>query len=70
MSVQTFREVQAELDRLENPRRPVRLPEFAAVADLPSASRYRAGVAFVAAINMVVVSDGTAWRRLDTGATV
>lgn len=49
---------------------PLRLQEFAAAADLPPAADWVAGLVYVTAITMVAVSDGTNWRRLDTGATI
>jgi hypothetical protein len=47
---------------------PVRLQEFANSAVLPEPSNWRAGIIYVTSITMVAVSDGTNWRRLDTGA--
>jgi len=49
---------------------PLKLQVFAAPADLPSASEWAAGLVYVTSITMVAVSDGTNWRRLDTGATL
>lgn len=49
---------------------PLRLQTFDAAADLPPAADWRAGLVYVTAITMVAVSDGTNWRRLDTGATL
>lgn len=63
-------EIRQELDRLENPRRPVRFPEFPAAANLPSPVQYRSCVAFLKSIDRLVVSNGTNWLRVDTGATV
>lgn len=54
----------------DHPQSPVRLPEFAAAADLPPPADWRSALVFVKAINMAAVSDGTNWRRLDTGATL
>lgn len=62
--------LQFALDRLERPKAPVKLPEFANSAALPSASDYRACSVFKKDIDMICVSDGTDWRRVDTGATV
>jgi len=49
---------------------PLRLQEYATPAMLPSAADWRAGLVYVTSITMVAVSDGTDWRRLDTGATL
>lgn len=49
---------------------PLRLQEYATAADLPPAADWRAGLVYVTSIVMVAVSDGTNWRRLDTGATL
>ena len=50
--------------------RPVRIPEFAAAAELPRAADHRSRIAFVKALNTLAVSDGVSWRRVDTGATL
>jgi hypothetical protein len=49
---------------------PLRLQEYATAADLPPAADWRAGLVYVTSITMVAVSDGTDWRRLDTGAAL
>lgn len=49
---------------------PIRLQSFAAAADLPAAADWRWGIVALEDINMVAVSDGANWRRLDTGATL
>lgn len=49
---------------------PLRLQEYAAPANLPPASEWTAGLVYVTSITMVAVSDGTNWRRIDTGATL
>ena len=46
-----------------------RLDEYA-TADLPPAADHRAKQVLVTDISMVAVSNGTAWIRLDTGATL
>lgn len=56
------------LQDLESPNSPVQLAEYATVAALPAADANRACTAYVAAITMTVFSDGTNWRRSDTGA--
>lgn len=51
---------------------PVQLPSYT-VATLPAAASYTACIVWVsnAATNAIAcVSDGTNWKRLDTGATV
>jgi hypothetical protein len=55
---------------LASPQSPRKLPEYAATADLPDPTRYRACDAYVTALVMTVFSDGTIWRRSDTGAIV
>lgn len=49
---------------------PVRLPEYADSAALPSASAYRSHAVFKKDIDMICISDGANWRRVDTGAAV
>jgi hypothetical protein len=49
---------------------PLRLQDYATAADLPPAADWRAGLVYVTSITMAAVSDGTNWRRLDTGATL
>ena len=54
------------------PSGPVRLKNYT-VATLPAAASYTYGIVWVsdAATNAIAcVSDGTNWKRLDTGATV
>jgi hypothetical protein len=49
---------------------PLRLQEYAAAADLPPAADWRAGLVYVADIEMTAISTGTIWKRTDTGATL
>ena len=49
---------------------PVRVPSFANVAALPNAAEWTNGVVRVASINALAFSDGSAWIRADTGATL
>lgn len=62
--------INAALDAIMHPNKPVTIPEYATAADLPAVAAWRSALVFVKAINMVAVSDGTNWRRLDTGATL
>jgi len=64
------RQLVTDINRELNRSGPVRLPEFADSAALPSASDYRSHAVFKKDIDMICVSDGTDWRRVDTGATV
>ena len=65
--MQTFvRDLNRELGRAT----PVQLEEFDDSDALPEPSDYRACVAYLADIEVTVFSDGTNWRRTDTGATV
>ena len=64
------RQLTANINRELNQSAPVRLPEYADTAALPSASDYRSHAVFKKDIDMICVSDGTDWRRVDTGATV
>ena len=71
MILRSFDDVQRELDRIEAAlRTPVLIPEYASPSDLPLASKYRRGLVLVTSINMVAVSNGTNWLRLDTGASI
>lgn len=64
-------EIQRTLDNQpHNNERPVRVPEYADNDALPSAETYRSCVLFKLDINMLCYSDGSDWRRADTGATV
>lgn len=56
------------LQAIEQPGQPVQLPQYATVSALPLAADFMACTAYVAAITMTVFSDGTIWRRSDTGA--
>ncbi|MDB5699720.1 MAG: hypothetical protein JWN69_2524 [Alphaproteobacteria bacterium] len=49
---------------------PLKLQPYATPSDLPPAADWGAGIVYVTSITMVAVSDGTNWRRLDTGATL
>ena len=49
---------------------PVRLPPFANAAALPAAADWPYGIVYVADIAMAAISTGSAWKRLDTGATL
>lgn len=43
---------------------------YATAAALPSAVKYRGCFAYLDSIPMMIFSDGTSWRRTDTGWTV
>lgn len=60
------RQINEELTARDNPKGPVRLPAFD-VADLPSASRFRSGVARLST-GEIVSSDGAVWRYADGSA--
>ena len=46
---------------------PLQLPQSANAAALPAAKEWPFGLVYVAYIQTVAVSTGSAWRRLDTG---
>lgn len=57
------------LSELENPNGPV--AEFSCLkAKLPSALTYMNRRAYVTDTKITVVSDGTVWRRQDSGAAI
>ena len=49
---------------------PHALQRFANAAALPAAADWPYGIVYVENIAMVAVSTGSAWKRLDTGATI
>lgn len=49
---------------------PMQLQAYADAAALPDPAQWRHGLAYLSDIEMVAVSTGTAWKRLDTGATL
>lgn len=58
--------IQQELDTV----RPIQMQSFADSSKLPDAKKYAACLVFKTDIAMTCFSDGTNWRRTDTGATV
>lgn len=49
---------------------PFQLKPYANAAALPAAADWPQGLVYVTDIAMVAVSTGSAWKRLDTGATL
>lgn len=76
-AVQAARGSKSDLSSLlheyADPTGPVNLPSFA-VADLPTASDYEGQVVYcsdgAAGSAILAFSDGTNWKRSDTGGTV
>lgn len=54
--------------QLRLPSRPVKVPTFAATANLPKASDYTGCIVFNQALAAFCVSDGTYWYPLTMGA--
>lgn len=62
-------ELEREFDRLDQPMEPKRV--FAcATAETPPAAAFTNCVLRNTTLNILVVSDGTAWIRQDTGASL
>lgn len=62
-------ELEREFDALENPAYP--RPVFTCTtAEMPSAALYPNCVLRNSTLNILAVSDGTNWRRQDTGAAI
>lgn len=59
------RQVNEALARIENPKKPVRLPVFA-LADLPDPAQFKNSVALLDTSELVT-SDGVAWLLYDGG---
>lgn len=62
-------DVANRLRMIEQPQRP-QLAFPCAQADLPPAARYAFCVVLITDLNILGYSDGTDWRRADTGAPV
>lgn len=62
-------ELEGRIAELEDPKSP-RAPYACAEADLPAAATYINCVAYVTDTKILVASDGTDWRRQDTGAAI
>lgn len=66
---QWMEDVELRLDRLEKPGSPKPVYACASTA-LPSAASYINCVLRVTDLNILAASDGTNWRRQDTGAAI
>lgn len=62
--------VDRALQRLENPKNPVKFPIFADSSVMPPASNWKGCQLYKDDISMMCISDGTNWLRVDTGASV
>lgn len=61
--------LEGRVAELESPKSPK--PAFACLkADLPAAADYINCVAYVTDTKILVASDGTVWRRQDSGAAI
>lgn len=70
VAVQAFlSEAEERLAALETPQSPTAV--FACLkADLPAAASHVSRLAYATDTKILVVSDGTVWRRQDTGAPI
>ncbi len=64
-----LQELEGRIDALENPTNPVRVPAFT-TGTMPSAADYIGCVLRNTTLNILAHSDGTNWRREDTGAII
>ena len=62
-------ELDARLSLIENPQEPVPIPSYA-TADMPSAAIFIGRTIINTTLNILAHSDGTDWRREDTGAVI
>lgn len=62
-------ELEGRVALLENPTSPVRVPAFT-TAGMPSAATYIGCVIRNTTLNILAHSDGTNWKRQDTGASI
>ena len=62
-------ELEGRVAGLEDPKSPL-APYACAAASLPSAATFINCVAYVTDTKIMVASDGTVWRRQDTGAAI
>jgi len=62
-------ELEAAFAALDNPGAPTRV-YACATADMPAAAAYPNCVLRNTTLNILAVSDGSVWRRQDTGAAI
>lgn len=62
-------ELEERVGELENPGSPVLVPAYA-TAGMPDATKYLNRVIRNTTLNILAHSDGTNWRREDTGAII
>lgn len=62
-------DLERRIGLLENPQEPVLVPAYA-TASMPAAASYRYRVILNTTLNILAHSDGTNWKREDTGATI
>jgi hypothetical protein len=65
-----YGEVVEFLRELAFPQGPTRVFGVDAAANLPSAADYNERAVYVRSVDVMVVSNGTAWIRQDTGAAI
>lgn len=61
--------LERRLELVENPQEPVMVPAYT-TALMPAASAYLGRVLRNTTLNILAHSDGTNWRRQDTGAII
>jgi hypothetical protein len=61
---------QIESEMASPQRAPVRLKSFENIERLPPAEDWVFGLVYLADIDMLAFSNGTNWKRTDTGATL
>jgi hypothetical protein len=62
-------DLEARLGRLEDPQEPVPVPAYT-TALMPAAASFMNRVLRNTTLNILAVSDGTNWKRQDTGASI
>lgn len=62
-------DLEARIGRLEDPQQPVPVPAYT-TALMPPAASFMNCVLRNTTINILAVSDGTNWKRQDTGASI
>jgi hypothetical protein len=62
-------DLEARIMRLEDPQQPVPVPAYT-TALMPAASSFMNCVLRNTTLNILAASDGTNWRRQDTGAII
>lgn len=62
-------DLEARIGLLENPQQPILVPSYTTVA-MPPAADFINGVLRNTTLNILAVSDGTNWKRQDTGASI